>query len=67
MNLSAMQSQNHPSEIETLELQLAEKQILLETFVNANALFQKSKEIQQEIKEIKDRLQELKNGNKRLK
>jgi len=62
-----MQSKDRQSETETLELELAEKEILLETFLNANELFQKSKVILHEIKEIKDRLQELKNGSKQLK
>jgi hypothetical protein len=56
-----MQSQDSKSEIESLELELAQKEILLETFLNKNEVFQKAKVIIHEIKEIKDRLEELKN------
>ena len=56
-----MQSQDSQSEIELLELELAQKEILLETFLNKNEVFQKAKVIIHEIKEIKDRREELKN------
>ena len=56
-----MQSQDRPSEIEALELELAQKEILLETFLNKNEVFQKAKVIIHEIEEIKDRLEKLKN------
>ena len=55
-----MQSQDRQAEIEALELQLAEKEILLETFLSSNEVFQKTKGILQEIKEIKDSLEGLK-------
>ena len=60
-NLSEMQLQNRQSEIEALELELVQKEILLETFLSKNEVFKKSKMILHEIKEIKDRLVELKN------
>ena len=56
-----MQLQDRQSEIETLELELAQKEILLETFLSKNEVFKKSKMILHEIKEIKDRLVELRN------
>jgi hypothetical protein len=56
-----MQSQDRPSEIEALELELAQKEILLETFLNKNEVFQKAKVIIHEIEEIKARLEKLKN------
>ena len=56
-----MQSQDRPSEIEALELELAQKEILLETFLNKNEVFQKAKVIIHKIEEIKDRLEKLKN------
>jgi len=56
-----MQSQDRQSEIEALELELAQKEILLETFLNKNEVFQKAKVIIHEIEEIKDRLEKLKN------
>jgi hypothetical protein len=59
-----MQLQNRQSEKEALELELAQKEILLETFLNENEVFKKSKIILQEIKEIKDRLEKLKNKKK---
>ena len=62
-----MQSQDRQTEIEALELELAEKEILLETFLNANELFLKTKVLFHEIRTIKDRLEELKGGNKKLK
>ncbi|HEV7424704.1 MAG TPA: hypothetical protein VGO21_06000 [Candidatus Paceibacterota bacterium] len=55
-----MQSQDRQTEIEALELELAEKEILLETFLNANELFLKTKVLFHEIRTIKDRLEELK-------
>ena len=60
-NLSEMQLQNRQSEVEALELELVQKEILLETFLSKNEVFKKSKMILHEIKEIKDRLVELKN------
>jgi hypothetical protein len=62
-----MQAHDRQSELEALEMELAEKEILLQTFLNADELFQKSKVILQEIKEIKNRLQELRDGNRNLK
>jgi hypothetical protein len=59
-----MQLQNRQSEKEALELELAQKEILLETFLNENEVFKKSKIILQEIKEIKDRLEKLKSKKK---
>jgi len=56
-----MQSQDRQSEIEALELELAQKEILLETFLNKNEVFQKAKVTIHEIEEIKDRLEKLKN------
>ncbi len=59
-----MQLQNRQSEKEALELELVQKEILLETFLNENEVFKKSKIILQEIKEIKDRLEKLKSKKK---
>jgi hypothetical protein len=59
-----MQLQHRQSEIEALELELVQKEILLETFLNKNEVFKKSRIILQEIKEIKDRLEKLKSKKK---
>ncbi len=56
-----MQHQNRQTEMEALELELTQKEILLETFLNKNEVFQKSKMILNDIKQIKGRLEELKN------
>ena len=55
-----MQSQNREEEIIKSELELAQKEILLEKFLGSNEVFQKTKVILHEIRRIKDRLEELK-------
>jgi uncharacterized protein YqgQ len=57
-----MHTQDRQSQIEALKLELAQKEILLETFLNKNEVFQKTKLILHEIRGIKDRLEELKIG-----
>jgi hypothetical protein len=58
-----MQYKDLKSEIQVLELQLAEKEILLETFLNSNEVFHKSKEILHEIKGVKERLAKFRTRN----
>jgi len=58
-----MQSQDRKSELRTLELELAQKEILLEEFFNANEVFRTAKAMLDEIDKIKDKIEELKNKN----
>ena len=55
-----MQSKDLKSELATLQLELTQKEILLEEFFNANAIFQTAKVMLNEIDEIKERIEELK-------
>lgn len=55
-----MQLQDLQTEIEKLELELAEKEILLEKFLNKNEGFKKSRVLLHEINVMKARLEELK-------
>jgi hypothetical protein len=55
-----MQSKDLKSELATLKLELSQKEILLEEFFNANAIFQTAKVMLNEIDELKDRIEELK-------
>src|SRR5579863_718339 len=63
LNLSAMQSQDRKSELRALELELAQKEISLEEFFNANEVFRTAKAMLDEIDKIKDKIEELKNKN----
>ena len=55
-----MQSKDLKSELATLQLELTQKEILLEEFFNANAIFQTAKVMLSEIDKIKERIEELK-------
>jgi len=55
-----MKIQDRQSETESLELELAQKEILLQTFFNTNEVFQRAKVLIREIDDIKEKLEHLK-------
>jgi len=58
-----MQSRDGKSELEALELELVQKEILLETFLKSGEADQKTKLILHDIKTLRDRIEKLKSKN----
>jgi hypothetical protein len=61
-----MQSRDSQSEIAALELEIVQKEILLETFLKSKEEFQKANVILRELETLRNKMEELKNKRRKM-
>jgi hypothetical protein len=61
-----MQSRDSQSEIAALELEIVQKEILLETFLKSKEEFQKANVILRELETLRNKMEELKNKKRKM-